>query len=60
MFGIPVIVPMRHGRAQTGGLRWKAVSKHVYKFLIIDLFGGLIMRTWLATAAFQGRRVVSG
>src|SRR5208283_2270995 len=30
------------------------------KFLIIDSFVGLIMRTWLAAAAFQGRRVVTG
>src|SRR5271165_1073886 len=51
---------MWHRRARTRGLRWKAVSKHVYKFLIIDSFGGLIMRTWLAAAAFQGRRVVTG
>jgi K(+)-stimulated pyrophosphate-energized sodium pump len=41
-------------------LRWKALPKHVYKFLKTDSFGGLIMRTWLATAAFQGRHAVSG
>src|ERR1017187_3298974 len=41
-------------------LRRKAVPKHVCIFLKTDLFGGLIMRTWLATAAFQGCRVASG
>src|SRR6266849_1757975 len=38
----------------------KAVPKHVCIFLKTESFGGLIMRTWLATAAFQGRRVVAG
>src|SRR5271155_5631465 len=38
---------------------WKAVSKHVCIFLKTDSFGGLIMRTALATAAFTGRRVES-
>jgi K(+)-stimulated pyrophosphate-energized sodium pump len=41
-------------------LRRKKVPKHVYIFLKRYLLEGLIMRTWLATAAFQGRRVVSG
>ena len=61
MFGIPVIVPdVAQACSDVEGFARKAVSKHVYKFLIIDSFGGLIMRTWLATAAFQGRRVVTG
>src|SRR5580692_2659399 len=37
----------------------KAMPKHVHIFLKPTHFGGLIMRTWLATAAFQGPRVVS-
>jgi K(+)-stimulated pyrophosphate-energized sodium pump len=41
-------------------LRRKKVPKHVYIFLKRYLLEGLIMRTWLATAAFQGRRLVSG
>jgi K(+)-stimulated pyrophosphate-energized sodium pump len=36
-------------------LRRKKVPKHVYIFLKRYLLEGLIMRTWLATAAFHGR-----
>src|SRR5271169_7218904 len=32
-------------------------SQHFYKSLKSSSFGGLIMRTWLATAAFLTRRV---
>src|ERR1022692_912087 len=43
-----------------GMLRRKAVPKHVCIFLKTDSFGGLIMRTWLATAVSQGRHVATG
>jgi K(+)-stimulated pyrophosphate-energized sodium pump len=41
-------------------LRRKKVPKHVYIFLKRYLLEGLIMRTWLATAASEGRLAVSG
>src|ERR1022692_1675732 len=43
-----------------GILRRKVVPKHVCIFLKTDSFGGLIMRTWLATAVSQGRHVATG
>jgi K(+)-stimulated pyrophosphate-energized sodium pump len=63
VFGIPVddLSYAALGVLGRGMLfHWKTVPKHVYKFLKTDLFGGLIMRNWLATAAFEGCRAATG
>jgi len=47
------------GVLERGTFRRKAVPKHVYIFLKPNPFGGLIMCTGLATAAFQRCRALS-
>jgi len=61
VFGFRRLSPrVLHWACSDWDISRKAVPKHIYKFLKTDLFGGLIMRTWLALTAFRGCCVVNG